>query len=86
MPIALILGILPLVPHIVQGVEALFRHQPNSGPAKKQAAVGLLGDALNALAAVEQVPGANSPIMALADGLIEQFVTYFNASGQFTHS
>ena len=86
MPIALILGLLPLVPHIVQGVEALFRHQPKSGPTKKQTAIPLLGDAVNALGVVEQLPGANSAVLNLSSTLIEAFVVYFNESGTFPHS
>lgn len=86
MPLALILGLLPLVPSIVRDVEGLFKSAPKSGPTKKQTAVNLLGDAMNAIGAVQSVPGANSPELNLAGTIVDAFVAYFNATGQFSHS
>lgn len=80
-----ILGLLPAVPNILIGVERMFGH--GSGPAKKQAATSMIGDLVNSFSQMSSgtVPGANSPIMAYVDTLIEATVELFNNDGTFTH-
>ena len=89
--IALIMALLPAIPHIVTGVEAMFGH--GTGALKKQTASGILGDFVNlftqssAMTAGSTTPqaGANSQTMAYIDELIDATVEYFNATGTFTH-
>jgi hypothetical protein len=84
MPIALILGLLPVVQHVVLGVESLFGH--GKGAAKKQAATTTIADLLNLFSQVSpDLPGANSSTMKFIDGLIEVTVSYFNDEGVMTH-
>lgn len=81
---ALILALLPAVPHIIIGVEHLFGH--GNGASKKQAATSALADIINAFAQSTGTQGSNSSTMALIDDLIEATVKYFNSNGTFTHS
>jgi anti-sigma factor ChrR (cupin superfamily) len=80
-----ILGLLPAVPHIIISVEHMMGH--GSGPAKKQAATSMIGDLVNSFSQMSSgtVPGANSPIMAFVDTLIEATVELFNNDGTFVH-
>jgi hypothetical protein len=79
-----LLGILPAVPHIIMGIESMFKH--GNGPAKKQAAMAALGDMVNIFDQSSGGPGADSSTMVLIDDLIEAFVKVFNNNGTFTHS
>jgi hypothetical protein len=82
--IPLILALLPAVPHIVLGIEALFKH--GSGASKKQAAMSALGDMLNIASTAAGTPGADSSAMAYVDALVEATVKYFNDTGVMSHS
>jgi hypothetical protein len=82
--IALLLPLLAAAPHIVAGVESLFGH--GKGETKKQAAMGILGDFGNALAAQNGFDGANSDLMQLLSEIIDSTVKYMNATGQFKHT
>jgi hypothetical protein len=79
-----ILGLLPAIPHIVLGVEHLFKH--GNGPSKKQAAMSAMADMLNIFSNVAGTPGADSSAMAFIDDLIEDTVKYFNANGTMKHA
>jgi hypothetical protein len=80
----LLLGILPAIPHVILGIEALFRH--GNGPAKKQAATSALADMVNIFTqASGGGTGADSSTMTYIDDLIEATVKLFNNNGTFTH-
>jgi hypothetical protein len=81
--IPLILGLLPVVPHIVLGVEHLFGK--GGGVNKKQAAMSALADMINILSKTQATPGADSSTMNFLDDLVEATVKYFNANGTLTH-
>jgi hypothetical protein len=81
--VALLPLLLQFTPTIVTGIEKLFGH--GGGATKKQTAVNLLGDVANAVAAAQGIPGANSELMVFISDVIEAYVKYANASGQFSH-
>jgi len=84
MPIALILALIPVVPHVVVSIEHVFKH--STGPAKKVAATSAIADILNVLAGVEGTTGADSPTMSAIEGMIEVFVKLYNDTGTFSHA
>ena len=77
----ILLVLIPAIPHIVSGIEALFGR--GNGATKKQAAMGVMGDLVNALNTPGGTTGANSQMMAYIDDLIEATVKYMNTSGTF---
>lgn len=81
------IAILPLIlqfaPALISGVEKLFGH--GGGSTKKQVVTGMLADAANGFAAAQNLPGANSELMVFISDVIEAYVKYANATGQFTH-
>ena len=81
MPVVL-LGLLTAVPHIVAGVEILFKH--GRGADKKQAAMDMLGDLVNVFQ--RSNTGADSSTMQFIDDVIEAVVKKFNSDGTFTHA
>jgi hypothetical protein len=87
---ALLLTLLPAIPHIVMGVEQMFKHHPAAtGAAKKQAATSALADMVNLFGSMTGEPagtGANSATMAYLDTMIDATVKYFNDNGTFTHA
>jgi hypothetical protein len=77
MPIV-ILGLIPAIPHIVLGIEALFGH--GKGGTKKQAAVDMVQTILNTTV------GADPAVMAYVSDLIEANVKYLTANGTMPHA
>lgn len=76
-------ALIPFIPHVVHGVEALFGK--GNGKLKKEAALGLMGDAVNIMSAAKfgsAIGGANSAVMEYISDLIEATVKYYNATGQ----
>ena len=84
MPIALILALIPVMPHVIIGIEHIFKH--STGPAKKVAATSAIADILNVLAGTQSVPGADSSAMSFIDAMIEATVKLYNDTGTFTHA
>lgn len=68
----------PLVPPIIQGVEALFG--PKTGPTKLQTAVDMLGKAAEALAAAGKIQGI--PDLSTLTTLVQSSVDALKAQGQ----
>lgn len=75
--------LLQFAPAIITGVEKLFGH--GGGAQKKQIVTNMLADAANGFAAAQNIPGANAELMTFISDVIEAYVRYANASGQFTH-
>lgn len=86
MPVALIAALIPALPHIIVGIEAMFKGAAKVGTTKKQIAINLLSDLVNGFGAYSQQGGANSALMAFIDKEVDNVVEYMNASGQFQHA
>lgn len=79
-----LVGVLPFVGSIVQGIEALFGH--GSGADKKAAAIQAVQAGLGAYSAVSGVSTSNSNLPADLGALIDAVVAVYNDLGIFTHA
>lgn len=79
-----VIGVLPFVGSIVQGIEALFGH--GNGADKKAAAIQAVQAGLGAYSAVSGVSTANSNLPADLGNLIDAAVAVYNDLGIFTHA
>lgn len=78
-----ILGLLPVVPKLVLGVERLFGH--GSGTSKKQSVMSDISALLNAFSQAASTSSVDSSAMAFMDDFVEATVRYFNSNGTMTH-
>lgn len=79
-----LVGVLPFVGAIVQGIEALFGH--GDGATKKSAAIQAVQAGLGAFGAVTGADVANSSLAADLGNLIDAAVAVYNDLGIFTHA
>jgi uncharacterized membrane protein len=82
--LGLVSGILPLVSNTVHAVEGIFGH--GTGVQKKAAVQAAISDVLNIANTVAGKTEISSDSSAALSQLIDAMVTFFNATGIFTHA
>lgn len=84
---AIITAVIPYAIDVVKHVETFFKGSKATGETKRQAAVALVGDAIDTLGVTSGVD-TNSEATAVQTALgnmVDSIVAVFNATGVFSH-